>query len=129
MTFKPNPGFQKPTVVDFLAALQAQNPEQHALMQALRELLFAHYPAAQERLMYGGIMFSFKGQDFGGIFPRKAHVSFEFGGGRAPSPEDKNRGRHSAERGKGVFAASNRAYPTLNRCAVFPKKPINGLFQ
>jgi len=52
-------------------------------MQALRELLFAHYPAAQERLMYGGIMFSFKGQDFGGIFPRKAHVSFEFGRGRA----------------------------------------------
>ena len=33
-----------------------------------------------ERIMYGGIMFSFK-SDFGGLFVRKNHISFEFGFG------------------------------------------------
>ncbi|MDX1700014.1 MAG: DUF1801 domain-containing protein, partial [Melioribacteraceae bacterium] len=34
----------------------------------------------EEKMMYGGIMFSLT-EDYAGIFARKNHVSFEFGNG------------------------------------------------
>ena len=43
----------------------------------LRDIVFSCNPKIQERVMYGGIMFSLE-DDFGGLFVRKKHVSFEF---------------------------------------------------
>lgn len=35
-------------------------------------------PDIAERIMYEGVMFSLNGNDFGGLFASKKHVSFEF---------------------------------------------------
>ena len=64
------------------------NDEQFNILQKLREIVFKAYPKTNERIMYGGIMFSLN-DDFGGIFVRKNHVSFEFGNGFAMADPDK----------------------------------------
>ena len=52
--------------------------DQFHILQKLREIVFNIYPNTDERMMYGGIMFSLE-DDFGGNFLRKNHISFEFG--------------------------------------------------
>ena len=56
------------------------NEEQYNIIQKLRDAVFTVHPNTDERIMYGGIMFSLD-DDFGGIFTRKNHISFEFGNG------------------------------------------------
>ena len=64
-------------VQELLDELQEDEPEKFALMQALRKITLEIYPEVKERIMYGGIMFTLK-EDFGGLFPSKKHVSYEF---------------------------------------------------
>ena len=64
------------------------NDEQFNILQKLREIVFKIYPKTNERIMYGGIMFSLD-DDFGGIFVRKNHISFEFGNGFTMNDPDK----------------------------------------
>lgn len=64
----------------FLEETRMHSEEQYEILQKLREIVFHHYPATKERMMYGGIMFSLE-DDFGGIFVRKKHISFEFSTG------------------------------------------------
>lgn len=47
------------------------------ILMKLRDIVFSCNPKIRERVMYGGIMFSLE-DDFGGLFVRKKHVSFEF---------------------------------------------------
>ncbi len=68
------------TVDEILLEVQVANPQQHDIMQALRTEVKTLLPDAQERVMYGGIMFS-GAADWGGIFASKNHVSFEFSQG------------------------------------------------
>lgn len=63
---------------DDLAALKAH---QFEIVRACRGLVFELSPDAEERMMYGGIMFCANSEDFGGVFASKNHVSFEFGQG------------------------------------------------
>jgi hypothetical protein len=72
---------QDPKVATFLEETRITNDEQFQILQRLRAIVKEHHPATRERMMYGGIMFSRDGADFGGIFTRKLHVSFEFGSG------------------------------------------------
>ena len=67
-------------VQKFLEEIMICKSEQYSILQKLREIVFEKYPQVKERMMYGGIMFSLK-NDFGGVFIRKNHVSFEFGKG------------------------------------------------
>lgn len=64
-------------VQKFLDKIQGSNKEQFNILQKLREIVFKVYPKTNERMMYGGIMFSLE-EDFGGIFASKNHISFEF---------------------------------------------------
>ncbi len=64
----------------FLDEMQVFDAQKYEILQRLRELVFAANPKVTERMMYGGIMFTL-GDDFGGIFAYKNHVSFEFGAG------------------------------------------------
>lgn len=64
----------------FLEETLMFNDEQFKILQELRKIVFKIYPKTKERMMYGGIMFSLE-DDFGGIFVRKNHISFEFGKG------------------------------------------------
>lgn len=79
-------------VQKFLDDVMMHDDEKFNIMEALRKIVFANHGKTNERMMYGGIMFSMKGDkkdtakkdvDFGGIFVRKHHVSFEFGNGFA----------------------------------------------
>jgi hypothetical protein len=64
----------------FLDELEAFDPEKFAIISRLRRIVFVHFPDVNERIIYGGIMFSLK-DDFGGLFAYKHHVSFEFSNG------------------------------------------------
>ena len=75
MTKSKNQGVQ-----ELLDDIKELEPEKFEIMQSLRELVFKTYPQVTERIMYGGIMFTLE-EDFGGLFPSKKHVSFEFSRG------------------------------------------------
>jgi hypothetical protein len=64
-------------VQKFLEEIMMFNDEQFIILQKLRGIVFKIYPKTNERMMYGGIMFSLE-EDYSGIFVRKNHVSFEF---------------------------------------------------
>ena len=67
-------------VQKFLEDISMIDPEKFKILEKLRRIVFSNYPKTNERIMYGGIMFSLKA-DFGGLFVRKNHISFEFGFG------------------------------------------------
>lgn len=67
-------------VQKFLEDILMIDPGKFEILQELRKIVFTYYPKTNERIMYGGIMFSLK-DDFGGLFVRKKHISFEFGFG------------------------------------------------
>lgn len=67
-------------VQEFLEENMIFDNEKYSILQELREIVFKIYKDTSERMMYGGIMFSIV-DDFGGIFVRKNHISFEFSNG------------------------------------------------
>ena len=67
-------------VQTFLRDINEHDKEKYAILQKCREIVFATFPDVKERIIYGGIMFSLS-DDFGGIFPSKKHISFEFSQG------------------------------------------------
>ena len=64
-------------VQKFLEEIMMFDDEKFSILQELRKIVFKNHKKTEERMMYGGIMFSLE-DDFGGIFVRKNHVSFEF---------------------------------------------------
>jgi hypothetical protein len=60
--------------------LQLTHPDLHAIVQAARATVRSVAPKADERVMYGGILFS-SPEQFCGVFAYTAHVSMEFGRG------------------------------------------------
>lgn len=71
---------------EFLETLSMMSADKAALMEALRGLIQAEFGFTEERIRYGGIVF---GGDAIGIFPRKRHVTVEFGNGtRMSDPYD-----------------------------------------
>ena len=67
-------------VQSFLEEIRMIDFNKFEMLQDLRKIVFSNYKNVKERMMYGGIMFSLA-EDFGGIFVRKNHISFEFGFG------------------------------------------------
>jgi hypothetical protein len=77
-----------PEVQTFIEDVVATNEELFEILEALRDLVFDIYPGVNERIKYGGIMFSLEGDDFGGLFVYTEHVTFEFSdGARLPDPK------------------------------------------
>lgn len=66
---------QVQNLLDVLNEVEAQK---YDIVQACREAVFGANLGVAERIMYGGIMFSLNGDDFGGLFASKKHISFEF---------------------------------------------------
>jgi hypothetical protein len=64
-------------VQKFLDETEEFDVEKFDILLKLRKIVFVTYPNVNERVMYGGIMFSLE-DDFGGLFVRKNHISFEF---------------------------------------------------
>lgn len=62
---------------NFIDNIKVLDNTKYQILKKLREIIFDNYPEVKERIMYGGIMFSFK-EDFAGLFVYKNHISFEF---------------------------------------------------
>ena len=75
-------------VQKFLNEIIMIDSDKYNTLNAMREIVFKTYPKTAERIMYGGIMFSLE-NDFGGLFVRKNHISFEFGIGVTMDDPDK----------------------------------------
>ncbi len=75
-------------VQQFLEEVMMFSDEQFDILQKLRSIVFNIYPKVNERMMYGGIMFSVE-TDFGGVFVRKNYISFEFVNGFTFEDPDK----------------------------------------
>jgi hypothetical protein len=85
-----------PKVERLLQDLQLTHPDLHAVVQAVRATVRGVAPAASEKLMYGGILFSAP-QQFCGVFAYSTHVTMEFG--RGAELDDP----HRVLEGKGKF--------------------------
>ena len=68
-------------VQNFLDDIMMTDAEKHNSLIEMREIIFNIYPQVDERIMYGGILFSLNSEDFSGLFVRKNHISFEFSNG------------------------------------------------
>ncbi|MCP4298659.1 MAG: DUF1801 domain-containing protein, partial [Proteobacteria bacterium] len=71
-------------LIDEIAILDIEKFE---MLIKLRDIVFSCDTEIQERVMYGGIMFSLE-KDFGGLFVRKKHISFEFSFGAGMNDPD-----------------------------------------
>jgi hypothetical protein len=68
-------------VQGFLETMQQMDSEKYEILQGARAIVFSTDPEVEERFIYGGTMFCWSGQDIGGVFASKKHVSFEFSQG------------------------------------------------
>ena len=84
-------------VQKFLDGLMLSDPEKYDSLLTMRKMVFDIHSHTEERMMYGGIMFSLNGEDYSGLFVRKNHISFEFGEGY------KMEDPHSLLEGSGKF--------------------------
>ncbi len=75
-------------VQKFIDHIKVFDSTKHQILEKLRSIVFDNDPKVDERMMYGGIIFSLK-DDFGGVFVYKNHVSFEFGYGYKLSDPEK----------------------------------------
>ncbi|MDN5202781.1 DUF1801 domain-containing protein [Fulvivirgaceae bacterium BMA10] len=66
-----------PKTQEFIDNIEILDQTQFQILNKLRGIVFDHFPQVKERIMYGGIIFSYD-EDFGGVFVYKSHVSFEF---------------------------------------------------
>lgn len=66
-------------VQDFLEEILTTDEEKSSILKELREMVFTNFEETNEKIMYGGIMFSNqRDENWGGVFAYKNHVSFEF---------------------------------------------------
>lgn len=65
----------------FLDEIAMIDSDKYNTVNTMREIVIKTISKTNERIMYGGIMFSFDTEDFGGLFVRKNHISFEFSKG------------------------------------------------
>ncbi len=56
------------------------NPELHTIVQSIRALIYSLIPYANERVMYGGLIFA-DTAPFCGVFAYAHHISLEFSRG------------------------------------------------
>lgn len=73
----------KPTdikILTFLDSIKMLDVKKHKILEKLRDLIFDSYPDMNERMQYGGILFSLE-DDVAGLFAYTNHVSLEFGQG------------------------------------------------
>jgi hypothetical protein len=76
-------------VQKFLDEIEMLDVGKLNILKAMREIVFKIYPKTEERIMYGGILFSLDSEDFGGLFVYKNHISFEFSNGFRMTDPDK----------------------------------------
>lgn len=74
-------GSDNSKVREFLDKIKQEDIDKYHVLENIREIVFKICPETTERMMYDGIMLTQKSEDYGGLFVRKNHISFEFGNG------------------------------------------------
>ncbi|MCP3932006.1 MAG: DUF1801 domain-containing protein [Bacteroidetes bacterium] len=83
-------------VQKFIDEIKMLDTAKFQVLEELRKITFENYPEVQERMMYGGIMFSLY-EDISGVFVYKNHISMEFSHGfKFDDPENalEGKGKH-----------------------------------
>ena len=65
-------------VQEFLDELLKYKTESFNIITEIREIFLNTYPNTEEKIMYGGIVFYFDSEFYGGVFAYKKHISIEF---------------------------------------------------
>ena len=65
----------------FLTELKLVDSDMYNIVMEIRKIIDNIYPDVEEKLMYGGIVFSLNSEMFSGVFAYKKHVSIEFSNG------------------------------------------------
>ncbi len=68
-------------VQDFLDSLSAIDPEKFEVLAACRNIILDTFSKADEKIMYGGLVFFSNGEMFSGLFANKQHITLEFSDG------------------------------------------------
>lgn len=68
-------------VQKFLNEICIIDDKKSIVLNSLREIILSNFPNSNERIMYGGIMFSLNDEFYSGLFVRKSHISLEFSKG------------------------------------------------
>jgi len=76
-------------IEELLQEFDLLNPELAAIMRSLRKMVLKIAPVAEEKKMYGGIIYSIPERMFCGLFLRKNHISVEFDLGFLLEDKDK----------------------------------------
>lgn len=84
-------------VQTFLDGIQLMDDELGNALIEIRELVFNLHPDAEEKIMYGGIVFFADNEMFSGVFVNQKHTSLEFSKGSVMKDPD------SHLEGKGKF--------------------------
>jgi hypothetical protein len=77
-------------VKSFLDGIMMISTEEYNSVIKIRELIFNIYPNVNEKMMYGGIVFSLKEEMFSGLFVNKNHITIEFSKGFLMEDPDSN---------------------------------------
>lgn len=94
-------------VEKFLKDIMEIDDGKFNILAELRRIVFMNNKTIQERMMYGGIMFSNE-KDLGGVFVYKKHVSFEFSEGyRLDDPENLLQGTGKKRRHLKLYALTD----------------------
>jgi hypothetical protein len=72
-----------------LEEFELVNPELVKIMRLLRKMILEIAPVSEEKIMYGGIIYSIPERMFCGLFLRKNHISVEFDLGYLLEDKDK----------------------------------------
>jgi len=68
-------------VQEFLDKIKMVNSEKSDILIKIRQIIFDTFLKAEERIMYGGIVFFFDNKMFSGLFLNKEHITLEFSKG------------------------------------------------
>jgi hypothetical protein len=77
-------------VINLLQDFDLVNPDLASILRDIREIVFSIAPNIEEKVMYGGIIFTIPDRMFCGLFLRKNHVSVEFDLGYLLDDPDKH---------------------------------------
>ena len=75
-------------IINLLMDFEFTNPELGGIITQLRDTILSTAPDAEEKIMFGGLIYSTPGRMFTGLFLRKEYVSVEFDWGHLLNDPD-----------------------------------------
>lgn len=91
-------------VQKFLDEIKTIDAVKSDILIEIRQIIFDFFPKAEEKIMYGGIVFFFNDEMFSGLFLNKKHLTLEFSNGfLMEDPNDQLEGKGKYRRHLKIF--------------------------